>query len=188
MSRSWIAPALLLLPALALGAKIEKDRPFIDEARPDRDGIVDPEYWQERGSELPPYPQESDLMELRLDNPSARFRYFIDGANLRIGTDQVVRYTLVVRSRTGAENVSVEGVRCDSAQYRVYAYGMRGGFTAVSGSDWQRIGPSDADLAQRELQRYYLCQPSQYKPRPPAEMRSALQGQVRLHDTGFIPD
>lgn len=189
MSRPWLAPALLLLlPTLAVGAKTEKERPFIDESRPERDGILEPEYWKERGFELPPYPQDSDLIELRLDAPTARFNYFIDGANLQIGTDQVVRYTLVVRSKTGAENVAVEGVRCDTPQYKVYAYGTRGGFKTVARGDWKRIGPGEADQAQRELQRYYLCQPGHYKPRPPSEMRSALRGQVHLHDSGFIPD
>ncbi len=189
MFLAWIPFFLVLLPTALLGAQdIKKNRPFIDEPSTEREGVVEPEYWKERGFELPPYPQEADLIELRLDAPSSRFRYFIDSANLRIGTDQVVRYTLVIRSQTGSENVAVEGVRCDSPQYKVYAYGVRGGFKAVSGSDWQRIGPSDADVAQRELQRYYLCQPSHYKPRPPTEMIFALKGQVHLRDTGFIPD
>lgn len=184
MSRSWLTCLFLLLPTFALGA--QKDRPFVDEGRIERDTIREPEYWKERGFELPPYPQEADLIELRLDAPNARFRYFIDGANLRIGTDQVVRYTLVVRSQTGAENVAVEGLRCDTPQYKVYAYGSHGSFTTVTKGEWQRIGPGEVDPAQRELQRYYLCQPGHYKPRSPEEMGSALRGRAHLHDSGFI--
>jgi hypothetical protein len=185
MLKPWLPLLLLLLPALASG---EKERPFIDEGRYQRDDIVEPEYWKEGGSELPPLPKESDLVEIRLDAPGARFSYLIDATHLSIGNDKVVRYTLVARSKTGSENVSFQGLRCDSPEYKIFAYGTRGGFKRVEGVDWQRIGPSDADQVQRELQRFYLCQPSHHIPRERSEMIWALRGQVNLHDTGFIPD
>lgn len=185
MSKRWLLCLAFVLPSFALAAK---DRPFIDESRYQRDDIVEPEYWKEGTSQLPPFPADADLIEFQVDLPNVRFSHFIDGKHLAIGKDDVVRYTLVLRSKSGVDNVFFEGIRCDSAQYQVYAYGSRGTFKPVESPDWERIGQSDADLVHRELQRYYLCEPSRYKPRKPEEILRALRGQVNVHDTGFIPD
>ena len=185
MFKRWLLCLPFVLPGLATAVK---DRPFIDESTLQREGIQEPEYWKEGDSKLPPFPEEADLVAFRVDLPSSRFSHFIDGKHLAIGKDDVVRYTLVLRSKTGTDNVSFEGIRCDSAQYRVYAYGSRGTFTPLEPSSWQPIGEGDPDLAHRELQRFYLCEPSHYKPRKREEIIRALQGRVNVHDTGFLPD
>jgi hypothetical protein len=185
MPRSFSLLLALLVPALVVGAE---DRPFIDEPAYKRDDILEPEYWKEGARRLPPFPADEDLVPIPLDGRKGSLSYFIDGKHLSIGDDDVVRYTLVVRSQTGAKNVSFEGIRCDSLQYRPYAYGYRGEFKPAEPSEWQRIGNGEADRAQRELQRFYLCEPSHYRPRGREEILRSLRGQANLYDTGFIPD
>ena len=41
--------------------------------------------------------------------------------SLTVGTDGVVRYTVVVTSPAGARNVNYEGIRCDTYEWRLYA-------------------------------------------------------------------
>lgn len=45
--------------------------------------------------------------------------YFIDGSTISVGADQVIRYTLVIVSSSGAQNISYEGMRCLTAEKRV---------------------------------------------------------------------
>src|SRR3982074_2310115 len=47
--------------------------------------------------------------------------FFIDKNSLSVGTDGVIRYTVVVKSPAGARNVNYEGIRCDNYNWRLYA-------------------------------------------------------------------
>ena len=64
--------------------------------------------WKEAESKLPPFPRDENLVDLRLDYPGSRFSYFLDSDSLKPGDDGVVRYTLVIRSTSGASNVRSE--------------------------------------------------------------------------------
>jgi hypothetical protein len=156
-----ILSALLLVgtPLLA-----EKERPFLDEASTDRDDVEDPEPWKELNFELPPYPQDSDLMEFQVDKPDSQFKYFVDGKNIQLGDDGVVRLTLVIKSRTGAANVSYEGLRCDIRQFKVYAYGVRGAFKLVKGAEWEKLKQTGYDRYRLDLRDFYLCQMEEHRP------------------------
>jgi hypothetical protein len=48
---------------------------------------------------------------------------FVDTASISVGKDRVVRYTVVIEATGGARNVSFEGLRCESGERRLYAYG-----------------------------------------------------------------
>lgn len=100
---------------------------------------------------LPPYPSNARLIEF-LVAPTSEFRFFVDPAAVRPGSDGVVRYTLVARSNAGAENVSYEGLRCASADVRIYALGREGGWV-VSRADWRPVR-SQWHIA---LYREYFC-------------------------------
>lgn len=85
---------------------------FEDDSRP----------WQEVQAQLPAYPRKENL--LRFDVSSATGNtYSIDTASLSIGQDEVVRYTVVIDSPHGARTVNYEGMRCDPAEFKIYAFG-----------------------------------------------------------------
>jgi hypothetical protein len=70
----------------------------------------------------------------------------------------VVRYTLVVRSASGSENVSHEGLRCTEGLRKVYAYGRPNGEWSRNGrATWQPIAARDPNSPQRVLFFHYLC-------------------------------
>jgi len=45
----------------------------------------------------------------------------IEPTTLQVGSDGVIRYVFVARSASGALNVLYEGVRCQTAETRIYA-------------------------------------------------------------------
>jgi len=182
--------SLLLAPTLVVAAK---QRLFIDEPEPPASSsIQEGEAWQERKIDLPPWPQDGDLVEFRLDDPAApiSFRYFIDGRNLSVGSDGVVRYTLVAQSASGARNVTYEGLRCTAqGVFRVYAYGSANRFTPVDDKEWQIIIRRPGDELHRELHGFFLCGPRTFEPRPVKDMIRALKGQIRgRENAGFQAD
>ena len=172
-----ILSALLLL---STGLHAEKDRPFVDEASTDRKDVEDPEPWKETKTDLPPYPDDDDLLEFDVDRPDSPFRYYVDGENLRIGVDGVVRYTLVIKSRSGAANVSYEGVRCNERRFKVYAYGSRGQFKPLKAPQWEKLKQTGYDRYRLDLRNFYLCRPSEYRP-------NSMEEILHLLSEGFAP-
>lgn len=181
---------LYVLFAMLWGTSVlAEDSPFIHEPEPFTPSSVKPGTpWTEALTRLPPLPADADLIEFRLDGAQDSFRYFIDGKHLSVGPDEVVRYTLVARSDTGARNLSFEGIRCTpQGQYRVFAYGTGSGFTPVN-EDWREIGPA-TERYRVELQRHHFCIPRAFKPRPVKDMKRSLQGHIApRQNSGFLPD
>ena len=83
-------------------------------------------------------------------------RYAIDGATLSVDDKGVVRYVVVARSSSGAQNVSFEGMRCKSGEQRVYARQRADGTWGGEPGAWRPI--ADVRLPHvRVLQREYFC-------------------------------
>jgi hypothetical protein len=121
--------------------------------------------WQEIEAQLPPAPTPATLIEVKLD-AATRNKLLIDAASLSSGEDGVVRYTAIIRSESGAETISYEGLRCETGERKLYAFGRtRGQVTAKDASAWSRNRyakwePIQARLAggyHRELFFHYLC-------------------------------
>ncbi len=122
-------------------------------------GFVEPKAWQEQTFHLPPYPdlESRELIEVDLALNHFPFSLFIDPASLAIGEDGVVRYTAILRSRSGAANVFYEGIRCSRGQYRRYAYGGADGFRMAGNSRWRYIRGSGAEPYLQVLLDHFLC-------------------------------
>ena len=79
--------------------------------------------WKEGSNQLPDYPKDDDLLEASGPPNYKNYQYLIDGKNLNVGEDGVVRYSIVIRSPSGADNVMFDGIRCTSNEIKNYAYG-----------------------------------------------------------------
>jgi CNP1-like family len=108
----------------------------------------------EAGVAPPAYPREQDLIEFFVAATS-EFRFFIDASSLSVEKG-LVRYVLVARSPAGAENVSYEGMRCESAEVRIYALGRNGVWTGTPGP-WRAIEPRSVQRWHNALYREYFC-------------------------------
>jgi len=141
--RAW--PVLLLACAgAAAQAQQGFEQEFEDESKP----------WREVQAQLPAYPKNENLFQLQ--GPAAvPYRYFIDTISIAVGADGVVRYSLIVRTPGGAENVSFEGIRCETRERRLYAFGRPdGSWSRARGSRWERI-EGNIRQAQHHMMLYH---------------------------------
>ena len=104
---------------------------------------------------LPAYPRERDLIEFFVAATSD-FRFFIDPPSISVTEGSEVRYTLVARSSAGAQNVTYEGMRCNSGEVRLYAVGRDGGWGGRQG-EWRPIEPRSVQRWHNALYREYFC-------------------------------
>src|SRR5690348_12438531 len=78
--------------------------------------------WVEIQAQLPPYPKPENLLQFDA-GPASTNLHYVDAPSLTVGEDGVIRFSLVIKSPSGAMNVSYEGIRCQTAEKRTYAYG-----------------------------------------------------------------
>jgi len=118
----------LLLAAVALPA-LAQYREYADYAKQD---LAD---WKEDAVPPPPSYSTSRLIEIEMPRTSS-VRMGIDPKTIRINQDTgIVRYVVVARGPS-AVNASYEGMRCATAEYRVYA-------RQVQGSAWLPAGDGE---------------------------------------------
>jgi hypothetical protein len=79
----------------------------------------------------PPPPLRMEALAPVEVTGSVELRYGVDPQSVAIGADGVVRYVVIATSRSGAVNAIYEGLRCDRAEYRVYA--------RSSGQSWRPV-------------------------------------------------
>jgi hypothetical protein len=116
--------------------------------------------WQENKLEsLPPLPQAgAKLLPFDVSNDSP-LKFAIDPASLTVGTDGVVRYTVVITSPGGARNVNYEGIRCDTYETRLYASldADHNAWDQTVANDWKRIENGTLNAYQSRLYQDYFC-------------------------------
>ncbi|WP_242445619.1 CNP1-like family protein [Chromatium okenii] len=136
--------------------------------------------WHELTMPSPPLPNNTDLIELTINRVESPFRYFIDSKHLLVSDDAVVRYTLVIESRSGSRNLSYEGIRCTpQGQYKVFAYGVNDQFIALNEATWQPISDSSSERYRSELWQFYFCTKSEFKPRQKSDILRLLKAESR---------
>lgn len=124
----------------------------------DFDDDDDGKSWQEIKTEIPPAPQAANLVSFYA-SPNATMNFFIDVKSISAGKDGVVRYTLVSKSEAGAQNVSYEGIRCQTYESKLYAFGQKdGSWSRARLNDWKRINDSAGSRHHASLAKDYLCQ------------------------------
>jgi CNP1-like family protein len=129
--------------------------------------------WKEGEYKLPALPKPDDLVEFYV-SATTDFRFFIDRQSLSVGKDGVVRFTLLARSPSGAENVTYEGIRCSEGNYRVYAYARPEGGWRERDSEWRPIEVKTTQRWHNALWREYFC-PQKVPIFDPAEGIDALR-------------
>lgn len=124
------------------------DEAFDDEAKP----------WQEIAVQLPPPPLPANLAEIYV-GPSTTAKSYIDTKSLTVGSDNVVRYIIVTKTSGGAINTSYEGIRCDTAEKKLYAFGHANGQWSPSRQkQWKKIIDVGANRQDAALVKSYFCQ------------------------------
>jgi len=123
----------------------------------DEDEGKDTRRWQERVVDLPVAPLPENLLPFYVSAATDN-DFFVDASSLTVGPDGVVRYVLVIQSAGGARNVSFEGLRCETRERRVYAFGRPDGTWSKSRNDsWQRVRDVPANRHHAALFYDYFC-------------------------------
>ncbi len=130
--------------------------------------------WIEQLTQLPAYPDTKNLMSFDAGAVSGN-QYFVDTTSIKIGEDGVIRFSLVIKSSSGALNVSYEGIRCATNERKLYALGRNDRTWAKPRiSEWQKLGFIRQFYAQRELSKNIFC-PHQQIVSTPEEAIQALK-------------
>jgi|GEM_PF-415340 len=136
--------------------------------------------WKEQDLVLPPYPSEDNLIRIDIERHDFPYKAFIDGASLSMAKDRVVRYTVVLRSKSGVDNVSYEGIRCPHRQYKRYAYGTHARFYRLPVNDWAFIHGNRQDLYRAVLAEDYFC------PLPTGDVVAEIKAKLKGSGAGYI--
>lgn len=138
----------LALPALADSLTWGTSKYDLDE---------DSKPWEELQAQLPPAPKAEALRPFTIDAASAN-RYFIDENSVSVGGDGVIRYTVLIRSPSGAETVNYEGMRCATGERKLYAFGQAdGSWKKNRYARWERFPKNLQASYHRELFYGYFC-------------------------------
>lgn len=142
---------LLGCALLPLIANAQLPKLFGGDDDPDKKEFIELEV------KLPPLPKPENLLEFQPSAASSN-RYYIDAQSIFIGDDGTVRYTLVVRSAGGAENISYEGMRCETTEQKYYAFGRRDGtWSNARDPAWRRIQYKEVNRQYGVLYADYFC-------------------------------
>ena len=103
------------------------------------DNEFDEKPWAEIEVQLPAFPCKENLIPFKVGSVSD-VKFFIDEKSISIGSDEVIRYSLVVIGSAGAQNISFEGMRCATGERRLYAFGRSDNTWSRARSDkWVRL-------------------------------------------------
>lgn len=142
-------PLFFVVTGIALGGCAGgRTSLFEEEAKP---------VWKEIEPAFPAFPESANLIPLDLESASTSSS-FVDEKSLTLAEDGVVRFTLVVRGAGGAQNVSFEGIRCDTAERKLYAIG-RGDkeWVRPRTDEWQRIRDNAFNRQYALLAKDFFC-------------------------------
>lgn len=112
---------------------------------------------QESALILPAAPKSDDLLRYTV-GAGASMTFAIDARSISVGEDQIVRYSSVITSPSGAVNISYEGIRCKTAERKLFATGRPdGSWNTLADADWRRISSAGANSYQATLFREFFC-------------------------------
>lgn len=111
--------------------------------------------WVDSPVVLPPAPVTDNLLRFYSnDNQS----FFIDSKSISIASDGSLRYTLVSTSQAGAKNVSYEGLRCDTNEKRLFAFGRADGSWSNSRrNSWDEFSNKGVNKQHSTLAWDFVC-------------------------------
>lgn len=144
--KNYLLPCLLLasltVPAIALAQESDED--------------ASEKEWREISLQLPAPPKTENLLAFyKNENQS----FSLDTKSLSVGKDGVIRYTLVSTSSMGAKNISYEGMRCETAEKKLYAFGRADGTWSRSRrNQWNAISNTDFNKQHSSLALEYFCE------------------------------
>ncbi len=89
------------------------------------------------------------------------FIFSIDANSLTIDADEIIRYTVMLTSASGAQNVFYEAIRCITREYKIYGYGTNHSqhFQKKREVEWRPIHLNERGVMRyrNALYTHYFC-------------------------------
>ena len=140
----------------------------------------DPAAWQE-SKVTPPSSFNTDAVTPFVLEPQSSMRLGIDPKTLTIDPDGVVRYVLVAKSSQGALNVLYEGIRCASAEVKVYARWDNASSWNTSGNaEWEALSFRGTTRRAMQMARGGVCEGKVPNATPARILRALQSGNADL--------
>ena len=134
----------------------------------------DTQSWQEIEVVLPAFPEPENLIPFEVGTVR-HMRLLIDEKSISVDSDDVIRYSLVAISSSGARNIRFEGMRCVTGELRTYAFGQDDRtWSRARGKQWVRIRGSN-DSHHVALFSNYFCTFGQRKIMTPEDAARILR-------------
>lgn len=138
--------------------------------------------WIENETEVLAPPAPDNLVAVRLDSLPPGFRLYVDRSRIDVDPrDRVVRLWLWMRTSAGSESGTFEGFRCESQEYKVYAYAnptrepvVRKAPRAV----WRTVSRKGSGQYRTELMRDHFCSIGSVNPTA-KQIRNSLYSDVQ---------
>lgn len=130
--------------------------------------------WEEVEAQLPAFPKPESLDSFFVSATTDN-KFMVDRDSISVGADGVVRYTLVVLSSSGVQNVSYDGLRCATAERRLYAFGRSDKtWSKARSNQWSKIQENTLNRHHAALFFEFFC-PNGNIVRDANEARMALR-------------
>ena len=104
---------ILIVSSLSLSACFSD--PLVDGTDP-----YAPTVFKEGNTPMPLNPPNKKYLVPFSVSQTTVFKFAIDTESIKIGSDGVTRYIVVITNPSGGQNAYFEGIRCDSFQWRLY--------------------------------------------------------------------
>ncbi len=113
--------------------------------------------WVELQAQIPAFPKLEEGISFTVSGATDN-RFSIDPKSISVGEDDVVRYTLIVKSSEGAMNITFEGINCRSREIKLYAFGRADGtWSRNRYAKWSPILYKDRDRQHHMLYDDFFC-------------------------------
>jgi hypothetical protein len=115
----------------------------------------DDKEWHEVALQLPEAPKAENLINFYKSGTQS---FAIDTKSLTVASDGTIRYTLIATSSGGAKNISYEGIRCQSYEVKLYAFGRAdGSWSRSRRNQWTDISNRGVNTQHSTLFTDYFC-------------------------------
>lgn len=129
---------------------------FILAASAQEDDEKPKKAWVDSSVQFPAAPTTENLLRFYSNENQS---FYIDSKSIAIVADGSLRYTIVSVSQSGARNVSYEGLRCDSYQKRLFAFGRAdGSWSASRRNEWDAISNKGINQQHATLAWDFVCE------------------------------
>ena len=117
-----------------------------------------PEVWRESVIDLPPLSPKSSFSQYQTRSQTG-FNFYVDVSSIKFTADGVVRMSLLAISPKGSENITYEGFRCETREYKLYAlsWTFDANWMPAKGTKWRVISSTSPNSYRGDLLEYYIC-------------------------------